>query len=102
MKHCTDIVAVDSEWNEIRIGIRIRKIEYKKYNDWTIRSTEYPKLLNEDISLYLYCYEEDDILKQIVCINVPAIKKYSIDTLRKERQLKYNEDGTSFIAIPFQ
>lgn len=103
-KQSMDLLAVDQNYNEYRIGFRARKNKYYKYQDFTIRSTEYPKLKTKKVDLYIYCYKDisNTKLQHVYWINIPAIKEYT-NVLEIERQQITNNDQkqTRFIVIPF-
>jgi len=89
------------------ISIRIRKYDYIKYNDLTIRSksrsngyTEIDKIKDGLAQIYFYAYmnlQETELIK-IRIVNVDAIRKLIKDGIFVERK---NNDNTEFVAIKF-
>lgn len=89
------------------VSIRIRKYDYIKYNDLTIRSksksngyTEIDKIKNGLSQIYFYAYmnlQETELIK-IRIVNVDAIRKLIKDGIFIERK---NNDSTEFIAMKF-
>lgn len=99
-KECTDVVGYDTDNNTTRIAIRIRDHYYRnKYNDFTIRYTEYPKLKVKDIQYYLYGWHSPSGITEYYILDMKNILSSGI--LNKKWQLKYNHDLTKFYAIPF-
>jgi hypothetical protein len=89
------------------VSIRIRKYDYIKYNDLTIRSksrsngyTEIDKIKDGLAQIYFYAYmnlQETELIK-IRIVNVGAIRKLIKDGIFVERK---NNDNTEFVAIKF-
>ena len=89
------------------ISIRIRKNEYIRYNDLTIRSktqnngkTEIDKIINNKNQIYFYAYmnKEETYLEKIRIVDVSAI----INLTNKEKYTKRkNYDGSEFNAYKF-
>lgn len=89
------------------VSIRIRKYDYIKYNDLTIRSksksngyTELDKIKDGLAQIYFYAYmnlQETELIK-IRIVNVDAIRKLIKDGIFEERK---NNDSTEFIAMKF-
>ena len=89
------------------VSIRIRKYDYIKYNDLTIRSksksngyTEIDKIKAGLARIYFYAYmnlQETELIK-IRIVNVDAIRKLIKHGIFEERR---NNDSTEFIAMKF-
>lgn len=101
-KQCTDIVGYDISYKMIRIAIRIRDYKYRdRFNDFTIRSTQYPKLKVKDIQYYLYGWQSAQIgIREYYILDMTKIRQSGI--LEESYNLKYNNDGTKFYVIPFK
>lgn len=89
------------------VSVRIRKYNYIKYNDLTIRSrskygnkTEIDKIKEGLAQVYFYAYESknrDRLVKIRIC-DVQAIRKL----IRKQKYInRTNFDGTEFKAFKF-
>lgn len=89
------------------ISVRIRKYEYIKFNDLTIRSksknngyTEVDKIRNGLAQIYFYAYmnmQETDLIK-IRIVNVDSIRKMINNGLYAKCK---NNDSTEFYAFKF-
>lgn len=90
------------------ISVRIRKYQYIKYNDMTIRSrskkgykTEIDKINAGMAQVYFYAYmnAEETTLIKVRIVNVNSIR---ILTNKNEYQSKKNIDSTEFFAYTFK
>ena len=87
------------------IGWRLRHWKYRKYNDFTIRSnvvsdnkTELDKLKEDPPEYYLYCWADEKEIKHWIFWDM--IKFVEDGNLNKSWPEQFNNEGTSFIAIP--
>jgi hypothetical protein len=90
------------------ISVRIRKSNYIKYKDLTIRSkiassnyTEIDKIKNGLAQIYFYAYmnESETELIKIRIVNVDSIR----ELINKEMYIhRKNNDGTEFFAFSFE
>ncbi len=100
-------LSFDAKINNKQFSIRIRKNNYLKYLDLTIRSkskkngrTEIDKIKDGLAEIYFYSYmnENQDCLQKVRIVDVNAIRKL---TNKNKFTIKKNVDGTEFNAYKF-
>lgn len=92
---CTDIIAKQGA-----LGLRIRKLKNMYYNEWTVRSTQMPKLLGSPITHYFYGWTDETTITHFYIIDMEEVRNKA-EHVFQNTYIKHNDDGTSYYCISF-
>lgn len=104
-KQCTDLIAYDEDGNQKTFALRIRTVNYRCYNDFTVRVrentiSEIQKLWTSPVTHYIYAWQNTDgVLDRIYVIDMQKFKQSQTAITQLKRNYKSNYDGTGFNYI---